>query len=69
MVKPYSVSLQGIEGLPGAERTSAKLQFSRELKRAFGSSGAVVDIYRAWRDACECGASELSVQISSLAVG
>ncbi|AYQ26570.1 MULTISPECIES: hypothetical protein [unclassified Polaromonas] len=68
MDKPYSVSLQGVEGLPSAERISAELRFIRELERTFGNSETVVDVYRAWRDACDCDASELSAETSSLAV-
>jgi hypothetical protein len=68
MDKPYVVSLQGVDGLPAAERISAELRFIKELERSLGSADAVVDVYRAWRDACECEASELSPLTSSLAV-
>ena len=68
MDKPYVVSLQGFDGLPAAERISAELRFIKELERSLGSADAVVDVYRAWRDACECEASELCPLTSGLAV-
>ena len=68
MDKPYSVSLQGVEGLPAAERIAAEVRFIKDLERTFGSAEAVVVVYRAWREASECEASELSAETSSLAV-
>ena len=68
MNKPYVVSLQGFDVLPSAERISAELRCSKELERSLGSADAVVDVYRGWRDACECETSELSPLTSSLAV-
>lgn len=68
MDKPYSVALQGVEGLPGAERIAAEMRFIRELERAIGGSDAVSHVYRAWLDACEADPTELSNETSSLAV-
>lgn len=68
MDKPYSVVLQGVDGLPTAERISAEVRFIKELERSFGSAEVVVEVYRAWREASECDASELSAGTSSLAV-
>ena len=68
MDKPYSVALHGVDGLPAAERISAEVRFIKELERSFGSAEAVVEVFRAWREASECEASELSTVISSLAV-
>lgn len=68
MDKPYSVSLQGVEGLPAVERIAAEVRFIKDLERTFGSAEAVVAVYRAWREASECEASELSAETSSLAV-
>ena len=67
MDKPYSVSLQGEEGLPAAEKISAELRFVKELERSLGSAEAVVAVYRAWREASECEASEVSSETYSLA--
>ena len=60
--------LQGVEGLPSAERIAAELRFIKELERSLGTAEAVVDVYRAWCDAGESEASELSVETSNLAV-
>lgn len=68
MNEPYVVSLHGVEGLPAAERISAELRVIKELDRGLGGVEAVVETYRAWRDACECDASELSASTASLAV-
>ncbi|UUZ74979.1 hypothetical protein LP414_23110 [Polaromonas sp. P1(28)-13] len=50
MDRPYSVSLQGEEGLPAAEKISAEVRFVKELERSLGSAEAVVAVYRAWRE-------------------
>ena len=68
MLKPYSVSLQGVEDLPPAERISAEVRFIKELERSLGGEEAVVDVYRAWSEASEAEASELDEETSSLAV-
>jgi hypothetical protein len=68
MNEPYGVSLHGMDGLPAAEKISAELRFIKELNRGLGGADAVVEAYRAWRDACECDASELSAAMASLAV-
>jgi hypothetical protein len=68
MSEPYGVSLHDIEDLPEAERVSAERRFIKELNRGLGGADAVVAAYRAWRDACECDASELSASVASLAV-
>lgn len=68
MNEPYVVSLHGVEDLPPAERISAELRFIKELDRGLGGAEAVVEVYRAWRDACECDASELSASTAGLAV-
>lgn len=68
MEKPYSVCLHGVEGVPAAEKITAEIRFIKELERGLGNTEAVVEVYRAWRDACECDASELSPQTSTLAV-
>lgn len=68
MDKPYSVALQGVEGLPAAERIAAEVRFIKALERSFGSAEAVVEVYRAWREASDSDASELSAETSSLAV-
>ena len=68
MDKLYSVSLQGIEILPPSERIGAEVRFIKDLERSLGSEEAVVEVYRAWRDAGEAEASELSAKTSSLAV-
>ena len=47
MLKPFSVSLQGVEDLPQAERISAEVRFIKELERNLGGEEAVVCIYRA----------------------
>ena len=68
MNKPYSVSLQGVEDLPAAERISAEIRFIKELERGLGSEESVVSVYRAWTEAAEAEASELDAETSSLAV-
>lgn len=68
MQKPFSVSLQGVEDLPPAERISAEVRFIKELERNLGGEVAVVEIYRAWTEAAEAEASELSEETSTLAV-
>ncbi len=68
MLKPYSVSLQGVEDIPQAESISAEARFTKELERSLGGEVAVVEIYRAWSEATEAEASELSEETSSLAI-
>ena len=68
MDKPYVVSLEGVEGLPGAERIAAEMRFIKELERGLGGAEAVAAVYGAWREACECEASELSAGTAGLAV-
>jgi hypothetical protein len=68
MDKQYSVGLLGAEGLPPAERIAAEVRFIKELERSLASEDEVVKVYRAWREASECEASELSADTSSLAV-
>ena len=63
MDKPYSVALQGVDGLPPAERIAAEVRFIKDLERSLGRADAVVAVYRAWQEA-----SELSAETSSLAV-
>jgi hypothetical protein len=67
MDKPYSVSLQGIEGLPPAEAVAADVRFIKALERALGSSDAVVEVYRAWLEASESDATEISSKVWALA--
>ena len=68
MDKPYSVTLQGVEGLPSAERIAAEIRFIKELERSLGTADGVVAVYSAWSDASESDASELSAEISNLAM-
>jgi hypothetical protein len=68
MNKTYSVSLQGVEALPATERIAAEIRFIKELERSLGSEDSVVEVCRAWRDAGESEAGELSPETSSLAV-
>ena len=68
MLKPFSVSLQGVDNLPQAERISAEVRFIKELERSLGGEEAVVRVYRAWSEAAEVEASELDAETSSLAV-
>lgn len=68
MDKPYSVSLQDVESLPIAERISAEVRFVKEIEKSLGSAEDVVATYRAWLEASECEASELSAGTSSLAI-
>lgn len=68
MDKPYSIALQGIDGMPGSERIGAEVRFIKELEKNLGGADAVVAVYRAWLDASACDASELSAETSSLAV-
>lgn len=63
----YSVSLQGVEALPAAERIAAEIRFVKELERGLGTDAGIVDVYRAWCDAAEAEASELSAGTASLA--
>lgn len=67
MDKPYSVSLQGIEGLPAAEKISAEARFIKEIERALGGADAVVAVYRAWREASENEATEVRQETWALA--
>ena len=67
MTQPYAVSLAGVECLPPAERISAEVRFVKDLERSLGSAEAVAAVYRAWLEASECEASELSAQTSTLA--
>ena len=68
MDKPYSVALQGVEGLPTAERIAAEVRFIKDLERSLGGPDTVVEVYRAWREASESEANELSAAVSLLAV-
>lgn len=68
MDKPYSVALQGVDGLPPAERIAAEVRFIKDLERSLGSADAVVAVYRAWQEASESEANQLSAETSSLAV-
>jgi len=68
MDKAYSVALQGVDGMPETERIAAEVRFIKELEKSLGSTDAVVEVYRAWLDASECDATELSAETSSLAV-
>jgi hypothetical protein len=68
MLKPFSVSLQGVEDLPQAERISAEVRFIKELERSLGGEEDVVRVYRAWSEAAEDEAGELDAETSSLAV-
>ncbi len=68
MDKPYSVALQGIDGMPSNERIAAEVRFIKALEKSLGSADAVVAVYRAWLDASECDATELTAETSSLAV-
>ena len=67
MDKPYSVSLQGIEGLPAAEKISAEIRFIKEIERALGGAEAVVAVYRAWREASENEATDVRKETWALA--
>ena len=67
MDRPYSVSLQGIEGLPPGDRIAAEVRFIKDLERSLGSAEAVTATYRAWQEASECDASELSAETYGLA--
>lgn len=68
MDKPYSVALQGIDGMPSNERIAAEVRFIKELEKSLGGPDAVVAVYSAWLDASTCDASELSAETSTLAV-
>lgn len=68
MDKPYSVALQGIDDMPSNERIAAEVRFVKELEKSLGGADSVAAVYRAWMDASECDASELSAETSSLAV-
>ena len=67
MEKPYSVSLQGIEGLPLAEIIAADTRFIKTLERQLGSSDAVVEVYQAWLEANDNPATEVSALTWALA--
>ena len=67
MDQAYSVCLQGIEGLPPGDRIAAEVRFVKDLERSLGGAEAVTATYRAWQEASECDASELSAETSSLA--
>lgn len=68
MDKPYSVTLEGIEDLPAAEKISAEVRFIKELEKGLGSAQDVAQVFNAWRDASECDLSELAKDTFSLAV-
>lgn len=68
MDKPYTVSLQGVEDLPAAERRLSEARFMRELERSLGEPASVLEVWRAWRDACESDPSELGAETARLAV-
>lgn len=68
MNEPYFVRLHGTARLPIAQRTAIELLFINELESCLGGAEAVVEAYRAWRDACECDANELSASTADLAV-
>jgi hypothetical protein len=67
MDKPYCVSLQGMEGLPAAEKISAEVRFITAIERALGGADAVVEVYRAWREASENEATEVRKETWALA--
>lgn len=68
MTMPYTVALQGVDDLPPAERIAAEMRFLKEIEKNLRSPEAVVQAWRAWHDACEMDASELSHETSNLAV-
>lgn len=68
MDRPYSIALQAVDGLQPAERLAAEIRFIKDLERTLGGADAVVAVYRAWQEASESEASELSPETSSLAV-
>lgn len=67
MAKSYLVSLEGVEGLPSAGKIAAEVSFIKQLERSLGSEEAVVEVYRAWMEASESDATEVSKEIWALA--
>ena len=67
MDKPYSVSLQGMDDLPAAEKIASEVRFIKEIERALGGAEAVVSVYRAWREASENEATEVRQETWALA--
>ena len=65
---PYTVTLQGFDDLPAAERIACELRFIKELEKALGGADGVVSVYGAWRDASESEPGELSAATSNLAM-
>ena len=65
--QPYAVSLQGVEGLPAAEKISAEVRFVKAIESALGGADAVVSVYRAWREASENEATEVRKETWALA--
>ena len=68
MDKPYSVCLEGIEGLPLAEIVAANARFIKTLERQLGSSETVIEAYQAWLEASENPASEVKAQTWAMAI-
>ena len=64
----YLVVLEGANELPAREKLSAEARFMKEIERSFGSAEAMLEVYSAWREACDSDASELSAKTSALAV-
>jgi hypothetical protein len=60
MDKPYSIALQGIDALPAAEKIAAEVRFVKSIERSLGSAEVVVLVYRAWLEASESEATEVS---------
>ncbi|RYX97021.1 MAG: hypothetical protein EOO28_04510 [Comamonadaceae bacterium] len=68
MDSPYTVTLQGMDDLPSAERMASEIRFIRQLEKALGGADGVLSVYGAWRDASESEPGELSAATSSLAI-
>jgi hypothetical protein len=64
----YAVALEGADDLPQREKSSAEARFMKEIERSFGSPEAMLEVYSAWREACDSDASELNAKTSALAV-
>jgi hypothetical protein len=68
MNQHYEVALEGVDDLPAREKSSAEARFMKEIERSFGSAEAMLEVYSAWREACDNDASELNAKTLALAL-
>ena len=68
MSKLFTVTLTDFSDLPPAERSTAETRYTREIERVLGGHESVAQVYRAWLDANEAEASELSTDVAVQAV-